>query len=450
MLKKLISFYAPAAPFIPEKENSQINKLYKKYRWSVVLTSTFGYAMYYICRLSFSVMKKPILDEGLFTETQIGIIGSTLFFTYAVGKFTNGFLTDRVNIRRFMATGIFISAIINFILGFYHLFYAFIILWGLNGWFQSMGATPCAVVITRWFSSKERGTYYGFWSTSHNLGETMTFIFTSLIISFAGWRVGFGAAAVIGIIASILIWKFLYESPEVMGLPPIVVYKNDSADTIKEKGSVTSLQLGLLKNPYIWILALSSSLIYIARYSINSWGIFFLQTNKNYSAIEASSIISVGSVCGIVGTFLSGLISDKFFNGRRNVPALIFGIMNALSLFVFLLNPAGLLWIDIVSMVFFGLSIGVQVCYLGGLMPIDIAPKKATGAVLGIIGITSYIGAGIQDIVSGYLIEHSKVLVNGISAYQFMPTSIFWIGASTLSFILPLTLWNVKSNKNNS
>jgi OPA family sugar phosphate sensor protein UhpC-like MFS transporter len=445
MLQRLIDFYSPSSPAGRPADLSSIDATYRKRRWAVMLTTTLGYGMYYLCRLSINVMKKPIIDEGLFTEAQIGVIGSALLFSYAVGKFVNGFLTDRVNIRRFMSTGIFISALINLLLGFSHLFYAFLLLWGLNGWFQSMGATPCAVAITRWFSDKERGTYYGFWSTSHNIGESATFILTSFIVSFAGWRLGFEAVGIIGIIASMLILKFLYESPAVDGLPLIAEYKNDHVKAEAESAPISSLQLSVLKNPLIWVLAISSSLIYISRYSINSWGIFFLQTHKGYSAIEASTIVSVSSVCGIVGTFLSGLISDNFFNGRRNVPVLIFGIMNAVSLAVFLFNPANRLWVDVTAMIFFGLSIGVQVCFLGGLMAIDIAPKKASGAVLGIIGITSYIGAGIQDIVSGFLIGHGKTVVNGLTHYQFLPSSIFWIGASTLSFLLALTLWNAKA-----
>jgi OPA family sugar phosphate sensor protein UhpC-like MFS transporter len=58
------------------------------------------------------------------------------------------------------------------------------------------------------------------------------------------------------------------------------------------------------------------------------------------------------------------------------------------------------------------------------------------------------VGAGIQDIVSGYLIGNNKSLVNGTVVYQFLPMSIFWIGASTLSFILALTLWNAKAYEN--
>jgi len=246
MLKKLIRFYSPTIHSASLKDKSEIDKIYAKYRWSIILTTTLGYSMYYICRLSINVMKKPIIDEGLFNETQIGVIGSALFFTYAFGKFVNGFLTDRANIRRFMATGIFISAIINLTLGFFHTFYAFIILWGLNGWFQSMGATPCAVALTRWYSYKERGTYWGFWSTSHNLGESITFILTSFVVSIAGWRLGFETAGIIGIIASMLILRFLYEAPEVKGLPAIEIYKKIPVDSSKESKSISSLQFGLL------------------------------------------------------------------------------------------------------------------------------------------------------------------------------------------------------------
>jgi OPA family sugar phosphate sensor protein UhpC-like MFS transporter len=114
MLKKLIRLYSPSIPAALIEDKSEIDKIYKRHLWSVILTTTFGYSKYYFCRLSFKVMKKPIIDQELFTETQIGVIGSALFFTYAVGKFINGFLTDRAKIRRFIAIGIYGSPFISF------------------------------------------------------------------------------------------------------------------------------------------------------------------------------------------------------------------------------------------------------------------------------------------------------------------------------------------------
>ena len=143
-------------------------------------------------------------------------------------------------------------------------------------------------------------------------------------------------------------------------------------------------------------------------------------------------------------TVASGLISDKLFKGSRNIPALVFGLMNVLALCLFLLVPGVHFYIDVIAMVLFGLGIGVLICFLGGLMAVDLAPKNAAGAALGVVGVASYIGAGIQDIMSGLLIEGNKHLVNGVETYDFTYINYFWIGAALMSVLLTLLVWNAK------
>lgn len=437
MIKYITKLFAPLA----NKEELKDDPHYlKKLQWSVFLSATIGYGLYYVCRLSLSVVKKPLVDGGILTENELGMVGSALFFTYAIGKFVNGFLADRVNIKRFMAIGLLISAMVNVFLGFSHSFWVFVILWGVNGWAQSMGAPASVVGLSRWFTDKQRGSYYGFWSASHNIGEALTFIATAFVVSVAGWQWGFQAAGIVGLVGAVIILVFYHDSPTSKGLTPVM--------PPKELGkSVGATQLEVLKNPFIWILALSSACMYISRYAVNSWGIFFLENQKAYTSVEASSIIAVSSVCGIIGTVLSGVLSDKLFKGNRNIPALIFGIGNTVAIALFVLVPKGYFAIDIFSMILFGLSIGVLICYLGGLMAVDIAPKKASGAALGVIGIASYIGAGVQDILSGSLIGDSKTIIDGVTAYDFSSIRYLWIGAAALSFILCASLWNVKKKE---
>lgn len=72
-------------------------------------------------------------------------------------------------------------------------------------------------------------------------------------------------------------------------------------------------------------------------------------------------------------------------------------------------------------------------------MAVDIVPRKATGAALGVVGIASYIAAGIQDVASGWLIDsHITVATDGAKHYDFGPVALFWIAASVISFLLPL------------
>ena len=138
--QKMIKYFKKSAPVSITKSEEEQKLYYKKLKWQVFISATLGYGFYYVCRLSLNVVKKPIVDAGILTESELGIIGSSLFFAYAVGKLTNGFFADHSNIKRFMATGILISALANFMMGFTSTFLFFAICWGVNGWVQSMGA----------------------------------------------------------------------------------------------------------------------------------------------------------------------------------------------------------------------------------------------------------------------------------------------------------------------
>lgn len=448
MFRSILDFYrvSKARPCSFASPDEQRRKM-TYYKWSTFLSATLGYGMYYVCRLSLNVVKKPIVEEGVFSETELGIIGSVLFFTYAIGKFTNGFLADRSNINRFMSTGLLVTALVNLCLGFVNSFILFAVLWGISGWFQSMGAASCVVGLSRWFDDKERGSFYGFWSASHNIGEALTFIIVASVVSAWGWRYGFWGAGMVGIVGALVIWQFFHDNPQSKGLPPVNQSKEKKVMTETEAADYNKAQKQVLLMPAIWILALSSAFMYISRYAVNSWGVFYLEAQKGYSTLDASFIISINSVCGIVGTVLSGFVSDKLFGGKRNAPALIFGLLNVLALCLFLLVPGTHLWIDTLAMVLFGLSIGVLLCFLGGLMAVDIAPRNASGAALGVVGIASYVGAGVQDVMSGVLIEGHKSMVNGVEVYDFTAINWFWIGAAVLSVLCALMVWNAKAPK---
>lgn len=448
-MNRIKEFYRISRP-APKREldDTACDRYYRRLRLQAFTAATLGYSLYYVCRTSLNVMKKPILDSGSLDASQLGIIGSALLFAYAVGKFVNGFIADYCNIKRFMATGLVVSASANALMGVLGLaqsviptavvFVAFAVMWGLNGWAQSMGAPPAIISLSRWYPLKERGTYYGFFSASHNLGEFFSFLFVGSIVTFAGWQAGFFGSAAAGAIGVIVILCWLHDTPESKGLPPIeVLTGEESPGQSHDHGSTSDLQRSVIRNPFVWVLALSSAFMYVSRYAVNGWGVLFLQEVKGYSLALATQVISVNALLGIVGTVFSGWLSDTLFHGRRNVLAFGFGVLNTVALCLFLYSGDGIL-VNMLSMVLFGMAIGVLICFLGGLMAIDIVPREATGAALGIVGMASYIGAGLQDIVSGWLINEGKTVVDGVARYDFEAAALFWIAASALSFILAL------------
>ncbi len=464
LLSSIKSFYRISPPSETKVDAANQQKLFRKFGLQTFLAGTIGYSLYYVCRTSLNVVKKDIMDANLLDATELGFIGSVLLFAYAIGKFVNGFLADHCNIKRFMATGLIVSAAANGILGILGfeseviptaiLSIMFAVMWGINGWAQSMGAPPAIIGLSRWLPLSKRGTYYGFFSLSHNLGEWLSFLFVGILVSLAGWQWGFVGSSIAGVLGVVVIVFLLHDNPQSKGLPDVEDMYGEAKEKKQEEGESTgSLQKMVLKTPAVWVLAAASAFMYVARYAINGWGVLFLQEAKGFSLAEATTIISINALLGILGTVLSGWVSDKFFRSDRYVPAMIFGAMNSVALVLFLFGGDSLA-LNITAMVLFGISIGVLICFLGGLMAVDIVPRKATGAALGVVGAASYVAAGIQDVASGWLIDgHSTTeqvmnettkQMETVTHYDFTPVAIFWIAASVVSFVLPILNWKYR------
>ena len=449
----LYSFYRISKPSEEKVPEESVQKVYKRLRMQTFIGASVAYSLYYVCRLSLSVVKQPVIDSELLTAGQLGIIGSSLFFVYAVGKFMNGFIADYCNIRRFMATGLAVSAIINLIMGvlgffFFFLgisaiavFFSFAILWGINGWMQSMGSPPGIINLSRWFPLNKRGTYYGIFSATPYIGEFLSFIVIGAIVGTFGWQSGFVFSAAAGVIGTLVILFFMSDTPESKGLPSV---QELSSEELKKEDRMRTaeVQKQVLKHPGIWIISAASAFIYITKYAVAGWGVLFLQKEKMFSLEDASQIIAFSAIFGVLGTVTAGWLSDRVFKSDRIKPAILSGILSFASLALFLLSE-GSYMLNIVYISVFSLSVGVLYCIVAGLMAVDIVPRKATGAALGIVGISSYIAAGIQDIASGFLIEGNMQQSADVAdaVYNFTPVSVFWLTAALISFLLPVLNW---------
>jgi OPA family sugar phosphate sensor protein UhpC-like MFS transporter len=442
VLSRIVRFYRTGPDLPALAEPADVRRRYERMRWSAFLGITIGYGLFYTCKLGFSVVKKPILDAGVLDAAQLGHVGSALLFVYAFGKLANGALADRSNIKRFMSTGLLASALINLAVGASSSYGALLCLWMVNGWFQSMGSSPSGVVLSYWFSDRERGTRYGIWSVSHSIGEGLSFLVTSALVAGYGWRWGFFAPGLLCCAGAVALYLALADRPRCYGLPEVAEYKNDHR--APAAASVGAAQLAVLRSPAVWILGLASACMYVARYAVNNWAMLYLQEAKGYSQTGAGATLSAYPITAMLGSATSGLISDRLFGARRNLPALLYGLLEIGALVALYLIPRGHPWLDAAALALFGLALGSLLVFLGGLMAIDLSPKRATGTVMGLIGLLSYLGAAVQDWVSGALIEADKLVADGRTLYRFDRVFHFWIGASVLSALLACSVWRAR------
>ena len=436
----------PDAPRLTDQ--AEIDRLYRRHRLFVMLAITLTYGIAYTCRLALSVVKKPLIDGNVFTAEQLGLIGSGIFYGYAFGKLVNGFLADHANIKKFLATGILFSALVNIAMGWSTLLWVWVALWALNGWFQGFGSPAGIVALSQWFSNRERGRFYGIWSTAHSIGEGLTFVGSAALVTYFGWQAGFIGPGLLCVLVAVAAYLFVSDHPQTLGLPSVAEWRNDFA-TGPQAAAATAKstwqsQISILKMPSIWILALASATMYMTRYGLNSWGMLFLQESRGFSDLQAGGLLAMNPVAGIAGCAAYGFISDKLFKARRPPVNLICAVMEIASLLVIFFMPGNNpVWLTIAFLAY-GFSINGLVTALGGLFAVDISPKKAAGAAMGFIGVFSYLGAAIQERVSGRLIEAGTTMVDGVRHYDFSGAIWFWLGSSVASLILAALLWRVK------
>lgn len=452
----IYSFYRVSKPSSENVPEGEVQSHYKRLRNRTFWGVTAAYSLFYLCRLSMGVVKKPLIDEGVFSASELGIIASAFYFVYAIGKFLNGFIADYCNARRFMATGLLVSSVINLLMGLmgmvdgyagmpgWVIYVVFVGLWGLNGWVLSMGSPSGIVSLSRWFPQSRRGTFYSIFCSTPYIGEALSMAVTGSVVAAFGWEYGFLVSAFGGFLGVGVILATVSDTPQSEGLPSIQEISGEEVRKV-DKMPTKEIQKMVLRNPAIWVIAISCALINLTKYGLMEWGVLYLQGARGFSLETSSWIIGFSAVFAILGTVGAGWLSDVVFRGNRVRPALLSGLVALAALALFLFASGDKVAMAVFVSVF-SLAVGVLYCVVSGLMAIDIVPRKATGAALGVVGISSYITIGLQNIISGLLIDrHSEAVVKVVDGveqvvteYDFVPVAVFWLTAVLISFLVPV------------
>lgn len=454
MFKKIIDYYAAPKDIPVTMSEEEVKKAYKKGRIDIFATCFIGYTVFYLTRKNISVAL-PVLSSDLgFTNVELGILGSALYFSYAIGKFINGMLADKADANRFMVISLVISAITNILFALSPLVFApdvqfmgqsallllMSFFWGVNGWFQSAGFPICAKVLTFWWSNKERGTVWSIWAASHQLGTCLVFLLAGWLIPRYGWQSAFIVPGILCLLSSIYIAKSMHDKPQTMGLPEVDEYSgvDKSVQEAEEEDDKLSyfeiLKKHIFFNPIMWTLVLSFIFVYIFRYGTEDWIIKYLVDFKGNSLAVATQKQTFLPLFGIAGVLLAGVMSDKMFKGRRMPVNIFFCVGLIVCLFGLMYNSGDTLLstiIDYVCLSGIGLFTAGPLIFIGGLCAVESSSKKVAAAATGFCGIFGYLGAMISGIGTGYFIDN----------FGWQSALWFWIISAFLCIIILLPVY---------
>lgn len=373
-----------------------VDQKYSYWRMRTFYSMYLGYVFFYFTRKSFTFAMPIMIQELGFTKSDLGILASILYITYGISKFFSGIMSDRSNPRYFMAAGLIITGFCNIFFGLSSSILFFAIFWGLNGWFQGWGWPPCARLLTHWYEKSERGRWWSFWSTSHNVGGAVIPFLMAYVINLYGWRVAMYAPGVICIVFGFVLINRLRDTPSSLGLPSIEEYKGVAAtkeEQAADKMSKKQLLLDVvLRNKYIWILGAAYFFTSVVRTVVNDWGQTYLLEVKGFSLTAGAACITSFEIGGFIGCLAAGWLSDKLFEGRRGPANVIFTLGVFLSTLGLWYVPSAALFSTHIMM----FSVGFFVFgpyMLIGMAAAELSHKKAAGAATGFVGWFAYLGA---------------------------------------------------------
>jgi MFS transporter, OPA family, sugar phosphate sensor protein UhpC len=443
---KCLEFLKPA-PYQPvSTDSAEINDLYRYWRIRICYSIFLGYAVFYFTRKSFTFAMLGMSSDLGLSKGELGLLGSILYITYGISKFISGVMSDRSNPRYFMAMGLIITGILNILFGLSSTFWLFALFWGLNGWFQAWGWPACCKQLNYWFAQSERGLWYSFCSTSHNLGGALIPLIAIFCASHFGWRYAMFVPAVISILMGFVLINRLRDVPRTLGLPTVEEFKSKSL--CKEEAKVTShptlaireiLLNQVLNNKYVWIFSLSYFFIYVVRTAINDWTIFYLTEAKLMTEMMAGWGVFWFEIGGFAGMLAAGWGSDYYWKGNR-VPAMVicaFGLI--LSLLGLMYVPANHMLLDMVLLALIGAFVfGPQM--IVGLAAAEFVDKRAAAASNGFAGTLGYFGAASAGLPIGLMID----------AYGWQGFFVSLLVCSSIIFLILLPLWSVRSDDKRS
>jgi OPA family glycerol-3-phosphate transporter-like MFS transporter len=412
----------------------QKNKLISKWQIKMFWMMWITYASFYLLRVNISIAVPDMIREFSFTKTDIGLIMSSLFFCYAIGQFINGQLGDKINSRRLITIGLLSSVVLNVLFGFTAgLLGVMIILWGLNGYFQSMGWAPTVKAMANWFPAKIRGKISGRLATSYIAGGALSWFLAGIVIKYFDWRYVFFVPS---IICSIIATNWFINSrnaPEEVGLPSIEEQEK-GIDHINLEGR-KDYHIGFKKtlrvtflNPYVWLAGFGLFGLNIVRYGFMSWAPTFMFEEQG-ATISMSAFKSIAfPVAGGVGALVIGMIADK---KNKSFLASVMLILLALFCYLFKVLPVDN-WIgSFITLMFIGFfTFGAHMLIVTAI-PAELCNRKATSSATGFIDGMGYVGASLTGVGTGYLIDN----------FGWNAGFSFWIFGAVFSAIAMIIIW---------
>ncbi|MFJ5297675.1 MFS transporter [Pseudomonas sp. NPDC088368] len=384
---------------------------YDRYKWRALIGVTFCYLFYYTGRQTLGFAVPGLQHDYGLSKYEIGWISATMLWCYASGQFINGNLGDKLGGKRMMIAGVILSLAANWLFSFGHSFWFFMLAWGANGYFQSMGFAPGSRLLSNWWGHQHRGFVYGIYVGFSGFSSVLAFILPIIILGAMNldWIWIFRLAPLTMLVGALVLWLFVSERPEDTVSEQADGSPSSNLSVAPEEAlSSADRYVMVLRNWKLYITGLAIGFQNAARYALVVWvPVHFLGLDwKTSSAVIDPKWITVALPVGMaLGALSNSWISDTVFNGRRYLAIVSYMVLASITAIVMMFIPHGSV-LAIALLFACGFFVFGPASSFWALCP-DIFGRSAAGTATGVLNTASYVFAGIGEPIIGHLIDAS-------------------------------------------
>ena len=289
-------------------------------RWWLVVLMFLTSSLGYMDRSAIGITAPLIAKDLHLSPSQMGLVFSAFFLGYSVFALVGGRLADLWGTKRVIVLSLGVWSVfcgLTGLAGGLLFLLAVRVLFGVGE-----GPFPPAQnkLVGHWFLRKEQATVIGLFGSGEAIGGALTGPLVGMVAVTFSWRASFGVIALIGVVLMVVWMIAVTDWPEnhrriSAEEKALIVAGRDSESVVPtSSGSLLSILLSsnVLATSFAWF-----GYAYVLFFFL-SWFPSFLVSQYHLSMMSTGLISSLPWLCGFVGRFCGGLLSDALFRRLGN------------------------------------------------------------------------------------------------------------------------------------